>query len=281
MILNACDFSAPPGGGDLKALDAFYKGLYKANVRCVGRYLWHDVYPNGKGISSDERKIALDNGIGIWYNYEGYSNNWRGGSGQGKTDGSLAHQYAATVGAPDVPVYYALDQDLVTKTDFATGADYVFAADSSEHEGRAYGEFDAMEYIKRPGFQTYAWSGVVGHVSQYTAVYQWHNGQYIAGGQVDYGQVTNAATLGAEWPNGKGPEVAEVTNEQLGTAIADLKADLIHMQRAVVSLLSSGHAMEPTIFDKTHHPAAVNILGETRQNTRDILAAVKALEAKK
>lgn len=190
--LNACDFAYPPGN---VSIGTFYQRLYTAGVRVVQRYLWD----GGKGVTTDEMAAARAAGIRIVYGYEGYATNWRGGAAQGVIDAAHANAIADKLGLPaGEPIYYAVDEDAVGMGKVDTAVAYVRAANTPKHPSRPYGSYGVVEALKLPAFQTYAWSG--GKVSNYTALYQWHNGQPLAGGTVDYCEIRNAAALGLVHP---------------------------------------------------------------------------------
>lgn len=182
--------------------EQFYKDLHAAGVRVVQRYLFR----SGKGITAREIAAAKAAGVFIVYGFEGYASNWRGGAHQGVIDATEAASIAEELGVPHgTPIYYAVDEDAGGMGMIGTAVAYIKAANRPDYPARAYGSYAVAEALKMPTFQTYAWSG--GHVSEYAALYQWHNGQHLAGAEVDFCEIRDAAALGYH-PN-PGPTLLE------------------------------------------------------------------------
>lgn len=191
-VLNACDFAYPPSN---VSIEDFYHRLYAAGIRAVQRYLW----VGGKGITSREKAAAKAAGIFAAYGYEGYASNWRGGAQQGAADRDRAVPIAQGLGLPKgTPIYYAVDEDAAGLGMLATAVAYVHAANHPDYPSRPYGSYAVVEALRLPAFQTYAWSG--GQVSKYAALYQWRNGQTLAGGTVDYCEIRDPVALGLVHP---------------------------------------------------------------------------------
>lgn len=61
--------------------------MYDDGIRIVGRYLYADRYPNGKGITADEIQYYLNAGISIYFYYEVDSQDALGGYQRGYDNG--------------------------------------------------------------------------------------------------------------------------------------------------------------------------------------------------
>ena len=61
--------------------------MYDDGLRIVGRYLYADRYPNGKGITADEIQYYLNAGISIYFYYEVDSQDALGGYQRGYDNG--------------------------------------------------------------------------------------------------------------------------------------------------------------------------------------------------
>ena len=61
--------------------------MYEDGIRFVGRYLYADRYPNGKGISAQELQYYLTAGIRVFFFYEVNTTDALGGYDRGQTNG--------------------------------------------------------------------------------------------------------------------------------------------------------------------------------------------------
>jgi hypothetical protein len=187
-VLNACDFAYPPSN---ITIEEFYRRLRAAGILVVQRYLWR----GGKGVTVRERLAAKAAGVHLVYGYEEYASGWRGGAAAGVQHAARAAAIADELGIPKgEPIYYAVDEDAKSLGMLDTAVAYVRAANRPDHPSRAYGQYAVAEAMRAPTFQTYAWSN--GQVSKYCALYQWHNAQPLAGGEVDYGEIRDPVALG-------------------------------------------------------------------------------------
>lgn len=258
--LNACDYAYPASN---VAIADFARALAAAGITVVQRYL----FDGGKGITTAERKALLAAGIGIVYGYEGYASNWRGGTAQGDTDAHAALACLQRIGVKPsrhIVVMMAVDEDaagfgmLPIAKAYVNGAHAVLRA--AGFGGAApYGSNKVLDYVGRYGFQTYAWSG--GIVSKWAALYQWLNGQHLAGATVDYGEVTNADKLGAEWPEGSPHKEPNVT--------------LINAIRVLRAIVLGGKYATPALQKK--YPRLVRKIG-VRAEVDGLLERVALLE---
>ncbi len=134
-------------------------------------------------ISRDASKCASDTyvaalhaaGKGVGFVFEDAAGRWRGGNAAGRADGLFANTWADAHGVPaGLPLYAAVDQDVVTAADFATALAYIQGFGSVKRSGRGYGEYDLIERLAAAGidhgWQACAWSG--SRISSHAAVYQ-------------------------------------------------------------------------------------------------------------
>lgn len=85
----------------MAGLDAsLAQAMYDDGVRVVGRYLFGQQYPNGKGLSAAEAQLYLNAGISIFLYYEVNSNDALGGQARGEQLGQQALAQAAALGVP-------------------------------------------------------------------------------------------------------------------------------------------------------------------------------------
>lgn len=150
----------------------------KTPATALGAYHGAFVY-----ISRDASKCASDvyiaavhaAGKGVGFVFEDANTRWRGGSVAGGADGVFANAWADAHGVPaTLPLYAAVDQDVVTVSDMALAVAYITAFGAVKRQGRGYGEYDLIERLAAigvsHGWQTCAWSG--GRVSSHAAIYQ-------------------------------------------------------------------------------------------------------------
>ena len=85
----------------MSGLDAsLVQDMYNDGVRFVGRYLFAQQYPNGKGISAAEAQLYLNAGISIFLYYEVNSSDALGGQTRGEQLGQQALVQATALGVP-------------------------------------------------------------------------------------------------------------------------------------------------------------------------------------
>lgn len=85
----------------MSGLDAtLAQEMYDDGVRFVGRYLFGQQYPNGKGLSAAEAQCYLDAGISIFLYYEVNTSDALGGRTKGEELGAQALIQAAALGVP-------------------------------------------------------------------------------------------------------------------------------------------------------------------------------------
>lgn len=185
--------------------------LRNAGIRLVCRYLsWPG---NNKNLTAGEFQGLLAAGIGVLPNWESDAGRALQGAGAGATDGVGAYQCAEAVGIPHGrTIYFSVDTD-TNPSQWPTIAAYLGAARQSmagRYYVSAYGESTLIDWlstqgvIPRGGWVTYAWSG--GQVSSYAGIYQYLNGQSLAGAaQVDFDRLLHPEWLNACWPPGLDP----------------------------------------------------------------------------
>ena len=134
-------------------------------------------------ISRDATKCATDayvaavhaQGKGVGFVFEDDAGRWRGGASYGLADGQFANTWADTHGLPaDLPLYAAVDQQIVSEAEMLTALAYIEAFASVKRPGRGYGDYALVERLAAAGighdWQTVAWSGL--YVSSHAAVFQ-------------------------------------------------------------------------------------------------------------
>lgn len=106
--------------------------------------------------------------LGMALVFEHLATDWRGGYNAGRANmrRALDHAYAIGWPADDRPIYMAVDQDVVTATEFDVAMSYLAGA-ADAHKGKGstgpYGEYDVCARSLAAGFgwqwQCRAWSG--------------------------------------------------------------------------------------------------------------------------
>jgi hypothetical protein len=201
--------------------------LRTAGVTAVGRYIGWDCQPGfgciGKNITKTEAALLRENGISPFLVFEYDADGAASGSNQGHSDGQLADQQVAGLGAPPtIGVYFAVDFDIPdydpTLSDTPGNAlkklgpvgEY-FTAIKNLHYAYRVGVYGGYYAVKRVldaglavlGWQTVAWSG--GQRDTRAVLYQTTANPPIPGGDVDIRE--NAATTAdfGQWAPGSTP----------------------------------------------------------------------------
>lgn len=158
-----------------------------------------------KHLTAAERDRLWAAGLAIVLLAEGAEGDALGGSNVGAAHARSAQQAAAALGAPNLPVYFAVDFD-VTTGQWSAVANYLRGAASVIGAARVgiYGSVRAIQWAARDKvaawfFQTYAWSAGQWYAGNH--VEQYRNNQSLAGGTVDlcrakvanYGQWTRGS----------------------------------------------------------------------------------------
>lgn len=143
----------------------------------------------------------------------------KGGSANGSRDGKAAYQEAALVGQPiGTAIYFAVDYD-AQPSDYNAIESYLRAA-ARELPGYlvgVYGSYAVIEEMAKRGacerfWQTYAWSK--GKLSKAANLYQYRNGQTLAGHTVDLND-----GLGNEGWWDTNPQVVENSRKPVGIEV--------------------------------------------------------------
>lgn len=166
------------------------KAMAAAGMRFVCRYLvpasmaW-------KRLTRAEAEAITAAGLKIVSVFQRGTNDAKGGAANGTRDGKAAFQEAKAIGqSSGTAIYFAVDYD-AQPADYGAIEAYLRAA-AKEIPGYligVYGSYAVVEEMARRGacqrfWQTYAWSK--GQLSKSANLYQYKNGQTLAGHQVDY-----------------------------------------------------------------------------------------------
>lgn len=174
--------------------------LARAGVKLVSRYLSHD---SSKNLSAAEANALHAAHIDIVLNWESDAGRPLLGAAAGAADGRDAASLAHSLGVPyGCTIYYSCDRD-ITSGQFDTVAAYYRAAGQAtagRYNVGIYGEADIVDAMHARGvvtseWQTFAWSG--GRQSAEADLYQYLNGQTLAGASVDFDRIIHPDKLGA------------------------------------------------------------------------------------
>ena len=132
---------------------------------------------NSKSITAAEADDLLSAGLAVGLCWETTAARAKSGAAGGLTDGRMAKEYAAGIGAPEgTVIYFAVDYD-AQQADFDKIAAYMIAAAASCRPYRlgVYGSYSVIEEMARREigeayWQCVAWSG--GQVSDKLDIYQ-------------------------------------------------------------------------------------------------------------
>lgn len=181
MSTEGVDYSwARPGGAALVA----------AGKSFACRYLAYGA-PSGKFLTAAELADLHFHGVAIVANFESTANRALSGYTAGVSDASDAKTALEALGFPAAaPVYFAVDFNSSAGQQAAIDQ-YLKGAASVLGLPRigVYGSFALMTRCRANRtasyfWQTYAWS--LNHVASWAHIYQWQNGQSIAGAAVDF-----------------------------------------------------------------------------------------------
>jgi LysM repeat protein len=187
----------------------------KANgVTHVGRYLPTSAW---KGLTKDEVKAISDAGLYIFSIYEDNPTKTSYFTyNQGVIDAKKAMQFAEELDQPkNTAIYFTVDygggnNDLEEVGNYFKGIKDTLQG----YEVGGYGSYTVVKYLKDKGlikyvFQTYAWSN--GKVYDGYHIYQYSNGQKIAGIQLDLDEIAGG-DVGA-WKLGSDVKQAKPENK--------------------------------------------------------------------
>lgn len=143
------------------------KALKKAGFIGAVRYIGSPGNP--KCATAEELQDFDAEGLGMGLVFEQTSGQWRNGYSQGQHDARVARDHALAIGFPlgrsDRPIYFAIDEDVVTSDEYEAMDAYADGwASILGHEGCGpYGEYDVVLRCWSRGFkwawQCRAWSG--------------------------------------------------------------------------------------------------------------------------
>jgi len=171
---------------------------------------------DAKHLTAQERDRIWAAGLSIVLLAEAGAQSALGGHDAGAQHARQAQTAATRLGAPNLPIYFAVDFD-VTATQWPVVAAYLRGAAMVIGPARVgvYGGLRAVQWASRDKvavwfFQTYAWSRGVwfpgNHVEQY------HNGVQLAGGTVDLCRATKPDF--GQWSRAAAPEGDDMTPDQ-------------------------------------------------------------------
>jgi hypothetical protein len=150
----------------------------------------------GKHLTPTEVKRLHAAGLSIWLNVEGAAGDASAGWSLGIAHATQGENARIALGAPAVPLYFAVDFD-VTPGQWPSVRQYLRGAATVVGFRRVgvYGGINAVTWADRDAcaawfFQTYAWSG--GRWFPGNHIEQYHNGVALAGGTVDLGRAKQA-----------------------------------------------------------------------------------------
>lgn len=122
--------------------------MYADGVRFVGRYLFSDRYPNGKGISAAEAQWYLDAGIRIFFYYEVNTTDVFGGYQQGYNNGLACLAECNDLNVPiGTQIYCACDTGVTDAEAAGVVMDYLdgFATALPNYNTGIYGGSNVMQ----------------------------------------------------------------------------------------------------------------------------------------
>ncbi|GED34916.1 hypothetical protein BCE02nite_60570 [Brevibacillus centrosporus] len=168
------------------------KAMAAAGYKFVARYMVPERLA-WKRLTKAEAGLITAAGMKVVSVFETTANRPAGGAAAGLEDGVEAYKEAQLIGQPiGSAIYFAVDFD-TKATDYTAIEAYLRAAATKipGYEIGVYAEYDVIEEMAKRGaaqhfWQTYAWSG--GKKSPRANIYQYKNGQTIAGHTVDFNE---------------------------------------------------------------------------------------------
>lgn len=197
------------------------KAMAAAGMKFVCRYL----VPSSmawKRLTRAEAELITNAGMKVVSVFQRGNKDAAGGAANGTIDGKAAYQEAIAIGQPEgTSIYFAVDFDAQPK-DYAAIEGYLKAAARElpgYHVG-VYGSYAVVEEMaKRRAcqhfWQTYAWSK--GQLSKVANLYQYKNGQSLAGHSVDF----NDALGGEGWWDTSPQQVEKPVNNKIDKEAAE------------------------------------------------------------
>lgn len=183
MTIKGIDCAVPLTTDKARAMAA-------AGMKFVCRYLVPVQYA-WKRLTRKEAEAITATGMQVVSVFQRGNNDAAGGAINGTRDGKAAFQEAMLIGQPaGTAIYFTVDYDAQPK-DYGVIEAYLREA-AKELPGYAvgvYGSYAVVEEMAKRGackhfWQTYAWSK--GQLSRAANLYQYKNGQTLAGHTVDF-----------------------------------------------------------------------------------------------
>lgn len=258
--------------------------LQAAGIKLASRYLSHSP---AKNLSTAEAADLHAHHIDILLNWESDAGRPLLGAGAGDSDGRDAAALAESLGASrGCTIYYSCDRD-VNSSEWDTIAAYYRAAGQAtagHYKVGMYGEADAVDEMHRRGlitseWQSSAWSN--GRLSANTDLYQFLNGQTLAGASVDFDKIIHSDSLGAwRWnPAGitpKGPLMALSDAEQ-SELLADVRAINARLGKIDTMSYAVLNSILPAVSDM--RPSMQAVYGVVTDGNGGLVVRVAALQA--
>jgi Domain of unknown function (DUF1906) len=175
-----------------------------------------------KRLTRVEAEAITAAGMNLVSVFQRGTNDAKGGAANGTRDGKAASQEAKLIGQPSgTAIYFAVDYD-AQPTDYNAIEAYLRAAakEVPGYEVGVYGSYAVVEEMAKRGacshfWQTYAWSK--GKLSKVANLYQYKNGQQLAGHTVDF----NDGLGGEGWWDTNPPAVEKPVSNPLDKAAAE------------------------------------------------------------
>lgn len=179
----------------------------------------------GKALSKDEIARIKTAGLTLTLVYETTGTTVKGGRQAGVSDAAAARGAMTALGLPAGLVYFAVDYDM-QPGEYALLDAYLDGAASvigKTHTGVYAGYGPCAHAIGRgyAAWQTYAWSH--GRIAQGIRLYQYKNGQRLAGGEVDFVRTSLADYGQVAWQ--QTPAVPAAPAAKTTAAVARLVVD--------------------------------------------------------
>ena len=159
---------------------------------------------NSKNLTAAEVADWSANGIGIVVVFEQGAQNALGGASRGARDATTAQSQLDALGLSAAPVYFAVDFD-ATASQLPTISDYLGGAAGVIGQERTgvYGSYSVVQHVLDEGvaryaWQTYAWSHR--QLDERAHLYQYHNGEHMAGVDVDRDRTVSSDEDYGQWP---------------------------------------------------------------------------------
>lgn len=148
-----------PEGLDYSAARPSGKAIKAAGYNFVIRYV--GTPGRTKNITKAEYADLTGAGVGVALVYENKAGDALGGFNAGVTAAVNARNDARSIGFPSSrPIYFAVDQDIVSETQFKTVMQYLRGAQSvmgTAAQTGVYGEYDVVTRARNEGITNYEW----------------------------------------------------------------------------------------------------------------------------